>query len=80
MFFKIRMSFSCFFCERMIPLSQTERKGGSTMEEKLYAKVYNDIIAKIKDGVLKVGDKLPSEIELAKYYGVSRITVTRAMK
>ena len=50
------------------------------MEEKLYAKVYNDIIAKIKDGVLKVGDKLPSEIELAKYYGVSRITVTRAMK
>lgn len=48
--------------------------------EKLYAKVYNDVIARIKNGELKVGDKLPSEIELAKRYGVSRITVTRAMK
>lgn len=50
------------------------------MSEKLYAMVYNDIIGKIKDGTLKVGDKLPTELELAKAYGVSRITVTRAMK
>ncbi len=50
------------------------------MSEKLYVKVYNDIISKVKDGTLKVGDKLPTELELAEQYGVSRITITRAMK
>ena len=49
-------------------------------KEKLYAKVYNDIISKIKSGELKVGEKLPKEIELTKIYGVSRITVARALK
>ena len=47
---------------------------------KLYQAVYNDIIAKIKSGELKVGQKLPTEIELTKIYGVSRITVARALK
>ena len=50
------------------------------MGEKLYVKIYNDIISKVKDGTLKVGDKLPTELELAKQYGVSRITITRTMK
>ena len=49
-------------------------------KEALYAKVYNDIISKIKSGELKVGEKLPKEIELTKIYGVSRITVARALK
>lgn len=49
-------------------------------KETLYAKVYNDIISKIKSGELKVGEKLPKEIELTKIYGVSRITVARALK
>lgn len=49
-------------------------------KENLYTTVYNDIISKIKSGELKVGDKLPTELELTKIYGVSRITVSRAMK
>ena len=49
-------------------------------KETLYAKVYKDIISKIQSGELKVGEKLPKEIELTKIYGVSRITVARALK
>ena len=49
-------------------------------EKTLYSAVYNDIISKIKSGQLKVGEKLPTEIELTKIYGVSRITVARALK
>ena len=33
-------------------------------KETLYNKVYNDLIAKIQSGKLKVGDKLPTELEL----------------
>ena len=46
----------------------------------LYSAVYNDIITKIKSGQFKVGEKLPTEIELTQIYGVSRITVARALK
>jgi len=49
-------------------------------KEKLYTLVYNDLIAKIMSGDLKVGDKLPTEIELTEIYGVSRITVAHALK
>lgn len=42
--------------------------------------VYNDIIHKIKSGRLTPGDKLPPEPELARQYGVSRVTVGRALK
>lgn len=45
-----------------------------------YTVVYNDIITKIRNGVYSVGDKLPTEIELTEIYGVSRITVARALK
>lgn len=48
--------------------------------QKLYLKVYNDLLAKIKNGDYKVGEKLPTEMELTKFYGVSRITVSRAVK
>lgn len=45
-----------------------------------YNTVYNDIVSKIKSGALQVGDKLPTETQLAELYGVSRITVSRALK
>ncbi|MBR2968233.1 MAG: GntR family transcriptional regulator [Clostridia bacterium] len=48
-------------------------------KEKLYSKIYNDIMHKIKTNEYKVGDKLPTELELANFYGVSRITVARAL-
>lgn len=49
-------------------------------KEALYSTVYNDLIAKIQSGELKVGDKLPTEMELTRIYGVSRITVSHALK
>lgn len=52
----------------------------SKKKETLYNKVYNDLIAKIQSGVLRVGDKLPTELELTSVYGVSRITVAHALK
>ena len=48
--------------------------------QKLYLKVYNDLLTKIKNGEYKVGEKLPTEMELTKLYGVSRITISRAVK
>ncbi|PUA20768.1 FadR family transcriptional regulator [Glaciimonas sp. PCH181] len=37
------------------------------------------LISKIKKGELQVGDKLPSEQEIARYYGVSRTVVREAV-
>lgn len=41
----------------------------------VYEKIKNDIM----DGKFKVGEKLPTEIELQKDYNVSRITIKKAM-
>lgn len=49
-------------------------------KETLYNQVYSDLITKIQSGKLKVGDKLPTEMELTRIYGVSRITVAHALK
>ena len=56
------------------------RENMSKKKETLYNKVYNDLIAKIQSGKLKVGEKLPTEMELTEIYGVSRITVSHALK
>lgn len=47
--------------------------------EKLYKIVYNDIIRKIKDGTIGIGDKLPTTKELAGQYGVSVVTIENAL-
>ena len=44
-----------------------------------YMKVYSSIKKKIKDGSYKPGMLLPTEPELEKIYGVSRITVRKAV-
>jgi GntR family transcriptional regulator of arabinose operon len=46
---------------------------------KLYKKVYLDILEEINNGTLKIGDKIPSENELAEKFDVSRITTKRAL-
>lgn len=51
----------------------------NTTSSYLYEKIVSDIIDQLNNGSLHVGDKLPTEIELAKSYSVSRITVTKAM-
>ncbi|MDR2701448.1 MAG: GntR family transcriptional regulator [Spirochaetaceae bacterium] len=47
--------------------------------EPVYKQMYNDFLKKISSGVLKAGDRLPSEAELCKLYKVSRITSKRAL-
>lgn len=47
---------------------------------RLYEKIVEQIEKRIVDGELNVGDKLSSERELAKQFGVSRTSVREAMK
>jgi len=48
--------------------------------ERLYEQIVNQIEARIAAGDLKVGDKLPAEMELAEQFGVSRTAVREAVK
>lgn len=45
----------------------------------LYLQIMEDLQQKIKDGVYRDNDKLPTEIDIANEYGVSRITSKRAL-
>ncbi len=45
-----------------------------------YQMIANELIDKIEKGELRAGDKLPTENELGAAYGVSRITVTHAVR
>lgn len=45
----------------------------------MYERIYSDILDKIRNHEYQTGDKLPSEMELAQEYGVSRITSKKAM-
>lgn len=45
----------------------------------LYYQIVSDIKAKIEDGILAPGDKLPTENALSKTYQVSRVTVRNAL-
>ncbi|MEQ6361755.1 GntR family transcriptional regulator [Thermoanaerobacter indiensis] len=45
----------------------------------LYHQVKEDIIRKIKEGVYKINEKIPSENELIKLYNVSSITIKKAL-
>ncbi|MFD7918895.1 GntR family transcriptional regulator [Streptomyces sp. NPDC059740] len=44
-----------------------------------YERIRNDIAEQIRDGRLSIGDRLPSENQLAEQHGVSRGTVQRAL-
>ena len=45
----------------------------------LYEKVYQDLFHRIERGDYAKGDQLPTEKELSEFYGVSRITMKKAM-
>jgi len=45
----------------------------------MYQRIHDDLATAIAMGQYKVGDRLPSEKELAAQYGVSRITCTNAL-
>ena len=44
----------------------------------LWQQVYDDLIGDIRSGALAVDDRLPSELEMADQYGVSRDVIRRA--
>lgn len=46
----------------------------------LHYQMYLDLLQKIKRGEYECGDRIPSEPQLEKLYGVSRITVRRAVE
>ena len=46
----------------------------------LYDKIREDLLSKIKDGTYPEGQTIPSELELAQIYGVSRPTVRQALQ
>ena len=48
-------------------------------KETLYGKIYGDLLAAIQNGQYPNGSQLPSEKELTKRYGVSRITSQKAL-
>ncbi len=44
----------------------------------LWQQVYDDVLGEIHSGALAVDDRLPSEIDMADQYGVSRDVIRRA--
>jgi len=48
-------------------------------EDFLYVQIYKDLSEQINNGKYKVGDKIPTEKEIAYKYNVSRITSQKAM-
>src|ERR1700746_2438332 len=52
----------------------------SAQDSLLYLRVETALASEIADGELKVGDQLPTEDSLIARFGVSRITVRRAIQ
>lgn len=61
-------------------LALREKKVWEIEKKLLYMHIKEDLEKKIKDSILKPGDKLPSEPELAKAFDVSRPTLREALK
>lgn len=60
--------------------TKTSREPGADDLQALYAKVKQMIVGRIGDGDWRPGDRLPSENELVRELGVSRMTVNRALR
>lgn len=52
----------------------------TTERHLLYERLYQYVLNEIRTGALRSGDRVPSEKELAREHGVSRITSMRALK
>lgn len=55
------------------------RVSGGGVQQAPYERVRDDLLARMGDGRLPVGERVPSEPTLATTYGVSRGTVRRAL-
>jgi DNA-binding FadR family transcriptional regulator len=59
--------------------SPPARTAGAPVNGKLYRKIADAIAAEIESGKFKLGDRLPTERELADQFGVSRPTLREAL-
>lgn len=66
--------------KRRTDVAPCERQDMGTTATPLYQQIYDDLKGEIKGGTYKNGDRIPSEAELSQSYGVSRITVRRAIE
>ena len=65
----------------MVADSKTERSERAEVSAvPLYQQVMDDLKGEIARGVYVAGSRIPSEMELAKSYGVGRVTVRRAIE
>ena len=65
----------------MVADNKTERSERAEVSAvPLYQQVMDDLKGEIARGVYASGSRIPSEIELAKSYGVGRVTVRRAIE
>lgn len=62
----------------MLQLAKARLDGGSATP--LYLQLAELIRVQIRDGLVRVGDALPSERELSETIGISRVTVRRAIE
>ena len=46
----------------------------------LYQRLYDYVLDEVRAGRLSTGDRVPSEMELAQLFGVSRITSKKALQ
>ena len=46
----------------------------------LYLKIYHDLLEQLKSPIYKIGDEIPTAVELANHYAVSRPTIHKALK
>ena len=53
---------------------------GTITKQRMDAAVYDALLADIKNGTWKSGEKLPSETDLGQRMGVSRVTVRAAIQ
>ena len=60
----------------MIIVAESIQKTNATP---LYQQLKNRIKKEIRTGILKPGDRLPSESQMQKEFGLSRVTVRNAM-
>lgn len=61
--------------QNQLPAAQDPNQGLA-----LYQQIKDFIAGRIQDGTWKAGDRLPSESELVQQFGMSRMTVNRALR
>ena len=66
--------------ERQRPVRKHSSTSVAPGSDALYQQVKDFVSRKIQDGSLRAGDRLPSEHELVAQFGMSRMTVNRALR